>query len=161
MVLSTLSLALNTVSFYQVCKIASTPVVILLELVLFKKVPRMVVCVSVLCVCAGIAIATINDPISIKNVSGMVVGLLSTVVTALFNIQAGALQRQTGLNSQQLLVSYTPYATGLLATMVLVMEPMTSHAAFVIISSAVIGVAVSLTTFLAIAGTSTLTYSVR
>ncbi|KAL6756771.1 tRNA synthetases class I (C) catalytic domain-containing protein [Haematococcus lacustris] len=183
MVLSTLSLALNTVSFYQVCKIASTPVVILLELVLFKKVPRMVVCVSVLCVCAGIAIATINDPISIKNVSGMVVGLLSTVVTALFNIQAGALQRQTGLNSQQLLVSYTPYATGLLATMVLVMEPcglwpgqgalinknlaanlfrfnMTSHAAFVIISSAVIGVAVSLTTFLAIAGTSTLTYSV-
>ncbi|KAJ9504940.1 hypothetical protein QJQ45_022780 [Haematococcus lacustris] len=37
---------------------------------------------------------------------------------------------------------------------------MTSHAALVIISSAVIGVAVSLTTFLAIAGTSTLTYSV-
>jgi hypothetical protein len=55
--------------------------------------------------------------------AGLTVGAVSTLATAEFGIQAGAMQRKLQLNSQQLLLAYTPYASALLGLLTLLMEP--------------------------------------
>ena len=56
-----LCLRVNTVSFYQITKIAVAPTVMILEAVFYKKMPTVKVIISVVIVCVGIAFATVTD----------------------------------------------------------------------------------------------------
>eukprot|EP00195_Chlamydomonas_chlamydogama_P008271 CAMPEP_0202906904 /NCGR_PEP_ID=MMETSP1392-20130828/40662_1 /ASSEMBLY_ACC=CAM_ASM_000868 /TAXON_ID=225041 /ORGANISM="Chlamydomonas chlamydogama, Strain SAG 11-48b" /LENGTH=371 /DNA_ID=CAMNT_0049595587 /DNA_START=223 /DNA_END=1338 /DNA_ORIENTATION=+ len=174
-VLCNLSLKINTVGFYQVMKIAVAPTVLALDLILFRKLPQPKVIAAVFVVCMGIAVATVTDSQMISNISGMFVGMAATVVTALYQIWAGAKQKELRASSMQLLHAYTPQATLMLGLLVPMVEPIGWHgqqpgtllgysytwgAIVAIFISAVLGLLVSLSTFLVIGATSSLTYNV-
>lgn len=67
----------------QIMKVAVAPTVIVLEFVLHGKRQSLQTIMSVAVVCAGITIATITDPITVKNTMGLVVGVAATCATAL------------------------------------------------------------------------------
>lgn len=175
-VLCNLSLNVNTVGFYQVMKIAVAPTVMFLDLLLFRVIPPIRVVLAVLVVCAGIGIATVTDDKIISNLFGLAVGMAATVVTAMYQIWAGSKQKELQASSMQLLHQYTPQAALLLGALIPIMEPLgkfgskdqqtllgyqyTPAAAAAIIISALLGLLVSLSTFLVIGCTSSLTYNV-
>jgi solute carrier family 35 protein E3 len=176
-VLCNLSLKINTVGFYQVMKIAVAPTVMALDIIMYRRLPKPLVIASVLLVCFGIAIATVTDHQMITNVKGILLGSAATLVTALYQLWAGSKQKELRASSMQLLQAYTPHATVLLGVLVPLCEPMgwssssrteetllgyhySWPALLAIIISAVLGLLVSLSTFLVIGATSSLTYNV-
>jgi len=174
-VLCNLSLNLNTVGFYQIMKIAVAPTVIALELLMFRKLPSPRIIASVLVVCIGIAVATISDAQIASNVLGILVGVAATLMTALYQTWAGSKQKELHASSFQLLNAYTPLATVFLGLLVPVFEPMgwqnqepgtllgfryTPSTVAAILVSSLLGLFVSLSTFLVIGATSSLTYNV-
>jgi solute carrier family 35 protein E3 len=147
----------------------------LLELVVYKKRPSMATVLSVVVLCIGITIATVTDPVVINNGLGLCVGVGATLITALYQIWAGTKQKQLEASSTQLLLAYTPWAALLLLAFIPMFENVgwehreegsllgfdyTAAAVTAIIVSAALGVLVSLSTFLVIGATSSLSYNV-
>lgn len=146
-----------------------------MEFFMFNKLPSKLMILSVLVVCAGIAVATVSDNVAINNMMGLFVGVAATFVTALYQIWAGSKQRELSANSSQLLHAYTPHAVWLLGILVPIFEPIglrdfapgtllgyqyTWEAVTAIVISALLGILVSLSTFLVIGTTSSLTYNI-
>jgi solute carrier family 35 protein E3 len=138
---------------------------------------------SVILVCLGIGIATVTDSKLIKNLYGLFVGLAATLITALYQMWAGSKQKELQASSMQLLHQYTPQAALILGLLIPLMEPVgwgsltgtaaaadagktilsynyTPAAVGAIVVSALLGLLVSLSTFLVIGCTSSLTYNV-
>ena len=174
-VLSNLNLRENSVGFYQLTKIAVTPIVLAIEFVFYGKHFSAPVIASVVVVCIGVGLATVTDPEVASNPVGLLVGLGSILTTSLYLIWAGKRQSEYGLGSLQLLHQYVPKAAVLLAIVVLGAEPIgwtnptedtilgynwTPIAAFIIVLSAVLSLMVNLSTFLMIGATSSLTFNV-
>ncbi len=108
-------------------------------------------------------------------VQGLLVGCAATVAAALYQVWAGSKQAELQANSSQLLHAYTPYAIALLGILVPIFEdvgwrdrrpdtllgfPYSVESVCAIMLSAVLGIFVSLTTFLVIGTTSSLTYNI-
>lgn len=174
-VLCNLNLNINPVGFYQISKIVVAPAVLGIEAVWYGRRSSTRVTASVGVVCIGVGLATVTDPQISNNLGGLLVGLGSVLATALYQIWAGVQQRELQLGSMQLLHQYVPLAAGLLGGLVIVAEPVgwrgaapgtilgyhaTLGGAFTIALSAVLGLAVNLSTFLVIGATSSLTYNV-
>lgn len=87
---------------------AVAPTVMLLEFVMLGKSRSRLMVASVVVVCMGVTYATITDSVVVQNLTGLTVGLLSTLVTALYQLLAGSKQKDLKANSSQLLLSYTP-----------------------------------------------------
>jgi len=114
------------------------------------------------------------------NVAGLAVALAAIVCTAVYQIWAGSKQKELGASSMQLMHQFAPHAAGLLALLVLGMEPVglpglprhdpaqgtvlayayTPLAIGAILTTAVLGLLVSLSTFLVIGATSSVTFNV-
>eukprot|EP00882_Tetradesmus_deserticola_P010725 GHRQ01011326.1.p1 GENE.GHRQ01011326.1~~GHRQ01011326.1.p1 ORF type:complete len:302 (+),score=107.75 GHRQ01011326.1:144-1049(+) len=164
-------------------KIAVAPTVMLLDLIVFGIVPAPKVVASVVLVCLGIGIATVTDSTLVKHFYGICVGAAATLITALYQMWAGSKQKELQASSMQLLHQYTPQAALILGLLIPLMEPVgwasltgnaaaagngktilsyqyTPAAVAVIFVSAVLGLLVSLSTFLVIGCTSSLTYNV-
>ena len=113
------------------------------------------------------------------NTAGMAAAVAAVLCTAVYQIWAGSKQKELGAGSMQLMHQFQPHATCLLALMVASMEPVglpgTPHtlaqgtilgykytplAVAAILTSAVLGLLVSLSTFLVIAATSSVTFNV-
>ena len=58
------------------------------------------------------------------NPVGLVVALLAVCCTAVYQIWAGAKQKELGAGSMQLMHQFAPHATGLLAGLVVSVEPL-------------------------------------
>ncbi|KXZ48558.1 hypothetical protein GPECTOR_27g729 [Gonium pectorale] len=174
-VFNNLSLNLNTVGFYQILKIMIAPAVIVMEFLMFGKVQNFRIIMAVAVVCVGVGIAAVTDKVSISNVLGVIVGAASVIVTALYQIWAGSKQKELQANSSQLLLAYTPQAIALLVVLVPLFDDVgftnqtvdtvlgyeySWGAISAIVVSALLGVLVSLSTFLVIGATSSLTYNV-
>lgn len=170
-----MNLNFNTIGFYQISKIAVAPAVLAIEYILFKKTASRRVMLSVLVVCCGIGIATVTDTQVSTNMLGLLVGLSAIVSTASYQVFAGSKQKELQAGSMQLLHEYTPIASLLLGIMIPICEPMgwtdptpetvlgynyTFSACIAILFSAALGLLVSLSTFLVIGATSSLTYNV-
>ncbi|KAF5837062.1 hypothetical protein DUNSADRAFT_4895 [Dunaliella salina] len=132
-VLCNVSLNINSVGFYQIMKVAISPVLVVMEFFMFGKLPSKMMLASVLVVCAGVTVATVTDKVVINNMLGLA-------------IWVGSKQRELQANSSQLLQAYTPHAIWLLAILIPIFEP--------------VGILVSLSTFLVIGATSSLTYNI-
>ncbi|EFJ43365.1 hypothetical protein VOLCADRAFT_96452 [Volvox carteri f. nagariensis] len=174
-ILNNLSLNLNTVGFYQILKIAIAPTVMLLDFILHSRTQTWRIMMSVFVVCAGVTAATVTDSVAISNVLGLFVGLTSVLVTALYQIWAGSKQKELQASSSQLLLAYTPQAIMLLLVMSPLVDdygfairrpdtvlgfPYTAAAVGAIVASSLLGILVSLSTFLVIGSTSSLTYNI-
>lgn len=175
-VLCNVSLALNTVGFYQLTKIAIAPTVLIMEAVGQRRFPEARVSVCVLVVCLGIGLATVFDKQVTTNVPGLFVGCLSIIVSAQYGVWIGSMTKFHGVSSLQLLEQYLPYASLMLALCMpceaVVMKAYNpqaptllsfayTHTSVGMIGiSAILGVMVTFSTFLVIGNTSPLTYAV-
>ncbi|GLC36795.1 hypothetical protein PLESTF_001309800 [Pleodorina starrii] len=175
-ILNNLSLNLNTVGFYQILKIAIAPTVMLLDFLMHGRTQTWRIACSVAVVCAGVTAATVTDVVAVSNLVGLAVGLASVLVTAMYQIWAGSKQRELQATSSQLLLSYTPQAIVLLLVLSPLVDdigidnprrldtvlgfPYTPPAVAAILVSALLGILVSLSTFLVIGTTSSLTYNI-
>lgn len=184
-VLCNVSLALNTVGFYQLTKIAIAPTVLLMEAVGRRQVPDAKVSACVAIVCLGIGLATVADKQVMTNIPGLLVGVVSVVVSAQYGVWIGSMTKYHEVTSLQLLDQYLPYAATMLALCVPVESvilrmsgsagdsggsnmstttlwtfPYTVPAVNMIAASAVLGALVTFSTFMVIGSTSPLTYAI-
>ena len=176
-VLNNLSLKLNTVGFYQISKICIMPTLIVIEILLFGRWPSRRVLGAVMLVCLGVALATVTDSTVSTNILGLAVGLAAILVTAMYQVWAGSKQKELQTSSMQLLHQYTPIAGMMLAILVPMLEPvglfeihsdkptlLGYHYSLVSVTaiaiSSILGLMVSLSTFLVIGATSSLTYNI-
>ncbi|KAL3146994.1 hypothetical protein ABBQ38_014961 [Trebouxia sp. C0009 RCD-2024] len=176
-VLNNLSLKLNTVGFYQISKICIMPTLIGIEMALFGKYPNHKTLMAVALVCFGVALATVTDAGLTTNSLGLLVGVSAILVTAMYQVWAGSKQKELQTGSMQLLHQYTPLAACMLAVLVPILEPIglfdqtpdahtlrgytySISSVTAIAISSVLGLLVSLSTFLVIGATSSLTYNI-
>lgn len=176
-VLCNVSLFINTVGFYQLTKIAIAPTVMIMEAAVQRRAPPTNVAICVLVVCVGIGLATVFDAQVMTNVPGLLVGVLSVIVSAQYGTWIGSMTKQHDVTPLQLLEQYLPYASIMMAACVPVESAIMSminppgaptlwtfaytHQALALIAvSAALGILVTFSTFLVIGNTSALTYAV-
>ena len=177
--LTQLSLQVNSVGFYQVAKIAVTPLVCVIQWALFSATYSTAMKLSLTLVCLGVALATVAD-LSVT-VLGIGVAFVGSCFTATYQIFAGSMQRKLGLDSNQLVYNVAPYSFAFLLVLVPIFENVgfygdlmmnegnpetilgyrpTPAALFMIFLSSVLGVCVTLSTFLFIHATNPVTFNV-
>lgn len=175
-VLCNVSLALNTVGFYQLTKIAVAPTVLVFESLAQQRAPNLRVCACVSLVCIGIGLATVADSSLVTNLTGMLVGVASVVVSAQYGVWIGSMTKHYDVSPLQLLEQYVPHASMMMALCVpveglllakvdaaaptLMAFAYDARAVGLIATSALLGILVTFSTFLVIGSTSSLTYAV-
>ena len=172
-VLNNISLNLNSVGFYQISKILISPAILVLEKLLYNKSSTLQTKLAIVLVLVGVGIASVSD-VSV-NFTGTLVALAAVLVTATYQIWVGTKQKELGAGSMQLLHEYTPAAALFLMLLIPALEPVglfsrapgtimgfeyTYGAIVAIMISALLGLVVSLSTFLVIGATSSITYNV-
>ena len=174
-VFNNLSIQINPLGFYQLSKLAITPVVVAIEWLAYGKTasPRVLASIAVLLV--GITLCTVNDSQVSSNLPGILAAVAAVLVASLYQVWAGTKQKELGLNGMQLLHQVAPVSVLLLAVLIPLMEPVgwsdprpgtilgysfTGKAVAWILASSALGLVVTLSTFLFIGATSSLTYNV-
>lgn len=102
-----LSLMLNTIGFYQVCKLAQIPTMCIIEgTFLGKKFTRKVI-QSIIIVLLGVGVATVSDVE--MNFEGTVAAVVGVVATSAQQILVGHMQKKHNITSNFLLAKTSPY----------------------------------------------------
>jgi solute carrier family 35 protein E3 len=105
-----MSLMLNTIGFYQVCKLAQIPTMCFLELVFMgKKFSRKVV-QAIVVVLMGVGVATVSD--LEMNPAGTIAAIIGVVSTSAQQILVAHLQKKHNVTSNFLLAKTSPYMAG-------------------------------------------------
>lgn len=103
-----LSLQHNSVGFYQVMKVMTTPTVVLIESLLYQKYLENTLKISLVPVCLGVIITTVTD--FRLNVIGTGYAVAGVIVTSFYQIWSGTLQRSLDCNALQLQTYVAPLA---------------------------------------------------
>lgn len=166
-VLTNISLQLNSVGFYQVMKVLTTPIIALIEYVLYGKVLKYDIISSLTLICIGVAGASLTD---IKlNLSGTLVAMLGVLVTSFYQIWVGTEQRDLEANALQLLYYQAPVSALMLVPLIFVLDDVPKLVEFdystdatrpLVLLSCAIALFVNLSTFLVIGATSPISYNV-
>ena len=98
--LMNLSLKLNSVGFYQLCKLLGIPWLVFIQRIVYKKHTSISVHFSLLVILTGMVLVIITD-VSF-NMVGTGVGLAAIIVTTQFQIWQGAKQYEHSLNAMQI-----------------------------------------------------------
>lgn len=169
-VLTNLSLAENSVGFYQLAKVLTTPTIVLLGYLRNSTVPSRPILLSLLIICLGVAILSFSD-VQLTTL-GLFYALSGVLVTSEYQIHVGQFQKELNANPMQLLLYQAPISAGFLLVLVAVEEALGLHAqpllefewnqtvASLVMLSALLAFAVNLSTFFLIGLTSPLTYNV-
>ena len=114
--LTNLSLQHNSVGFYQVMKVMTTPTVVIIEALLFQKYLDNNLKLSLVPVCIGVIITTATD--FRLNMVGTCYAVAGVIVTSFYQIWAGTLQRSLDCNALQLQTYVSPLAAAFLLPLV-------------------------------------------
>lgn len=106
--LTNLSLLHNSVGFYQVMKVMTTPTVVFIESLLYQKYLENNLKLSLLPVCLGVIITTVTD--FRANAIGTGYAVAGVIVTSFYQIWSGSLQRSLDCNALQLQTYVAPLA---------------------------------------------------
>ncbi|KAJ8903697.1 hypothetical protein NDN08_004798 [Rhodosorus marinus] len=98
--LTNLSLQHNSIGFYQIMKVMTTPMIVLIEAVLYKKFLERKLRLALVPVCLGVILTASTD--FRLNVPGTIFALSSVVVTSFYQIWSGALQKGLDADALQL-----------------------------------------------------------
>ncbi|CAM4847462.1 unnamed protein product [Rotaria magnacalcarata] len=98
--LSNSSLKLNSVGFYQLCKLLGIPYLVLIQSILYKTHTSSAIRLSLVAILLGMGLATVADVQ--LNSMGTIVGLVGVVVTTQFQIWQGKNQHDYHLNAFQI-----------------------------------------------------------
>lgn len=103
-----LSLQHNSIGFYQVMKVMTTPTVVIIESLFYQKYLENNLKVSLIPVCLGVIITVATD--FRLNVVGAGYAVAGVIVTSLYQIWSGTLQRSLDCNGLQLQTYVAPLA---------------------------------------------------
>jgi solute carrier family 35 protein E3 len=120
-ILPNLSLAFSTVTFYQVARILLTPVVALMNFVLYKsKLPRNAI-LALVPACLGVGMVSYYDSLpqadaSIKTTSslGVLFAFTGIFASSLYTVWISSYHKKLQMNSMQLLFNQAPLASFML-----------------------------------------------
>ena len=115
LVLGNISLAFNTVGFYQLAKVMTTPFVVLLNFLLFRAYVSRGTLVSIACVCVGVSLT--NAQAARSNWIGAVAAAAAFTVTALYQIWIGKKIADLKVSAPQLLLNQAPISVCILIVM--------------------------------------------
>jgi len=165
-VFTNLSLQYNSVGFYQVMKVLTTPFVVFVQATYYKMTFETTIKLSLIPLCIGVTLASASD-VQI-NFIGTVYALVGVVVTSFYQIMIGQFQKNLGVDSMQLLVYQSPISALMLLLIVPVFDDVSALMAYeftvnsvsLILLSAALAFFVNLSIFLVIGRTSAVTYNV-
>nr|CAB3266243.1 solute carrier family 35 member E3 [Phallusia mammillata] len=124
-VFTNLSLQSNTVGTYQLAKVLTTPVIILIQTNFYSKHFSSGIKATLIPISLGVFINSYYD---IKfNVLGTIYALLGVAVTSLYQIFVGSKQQELQANSMQLLYYQAPMSSVFLLFVIPFFEPITSE----------------------------------
>ncbi|OAP54918.1 hypothetical protein AYL99_10618 [Fonsecaea erecta] len=112
LVLGNLSLALNTVSLYQLAKIMTTPTVVAINFVLFRKRLPNPLLVAILVSCLGVAMT--NVAMVTSNPTGTLIAVAAFVTTAFYQIWIGKKVQELDVSAPALLLNQAPISVVML-----------------------------------------------
>lgn len=166
-VLTNLSLVHNSVGFYQIMKVLTTPLIVIIETIWFDETYSFRIKSSLAIICVGVAIATVAD--AEANFVGTVFALSALLITSMYQIWVKSKQRELECNSYQLLYYQAPISALLLIPIIPVFDRTSemvsrglpsAEALTWIAASCALAFLVNLSTFLVIGQTSPVTYNV-
>eukprot|EP01102_Stenamoeba_stenopodia_P000582 TRINITY_DN1056_c0_g2_i1.p1 TRINITY_DN1056_c0_g2~~TRINITY_DN1056_c0_g2_i1.p1 ORF type:complete len:332 (-),score=33.88 TRINITY_DN1056_c0_g2_i1:76-1071(-) len=170
-VITNLSLRYNSVGFYQVVKVMTTPTILIIEYFWWNTVLPLKILLTLIPICFGVALTSLTD--FQLNFVGSVWAILGVIVTSIYQIRTGKLQKELECNSMQLLYYQAPVSALCLAFIAPFFEDLSfSSSASVwrffmeyqslgyILGSGAISFFVNLSIFLLIGKTSPVTYNV-
>ncbi|KAK4946397.1 hypothetical protein LTR10_014595 [Elasticomyces elasticus] len=112
LLLGNLSLALNSVDFYQLAKVMTTPAVVALNFILFRKYISSSALVAVLATCVGVGLVSAKS--FTANAIGCIVAAAAFTVTAFYQVWIGKKIEDLKVSPPQLLLNQAPVAVLLL-----------------------------------------------
>ncbi|XP_076653321.1 solute carrier family 35 member E3-like [Halictus rubicundus] len=164
-VLTNLSLAYNTVGTYQVAKMLTTPCVIILQIIFYKKHCSKLVKVTLIPIVLGVIINFYYD---IQfNIVGTIYATMGVFVTSLYQVMLNTKQKEFQMDPMQLLYYQAPLSAVLLVFVIPFLEPLEQTFAktwspidlMMVALSGVVAFFVNLTSYWIIGKTSPLTYN--
>lgn len=164
LILGNLSLTFNSVSFYQLAKILTTPTVAFLSYVILGKTITIPVLISIATLCIGVGLITSASIFS--NVLGTCIAVAAFTVTALYQIWIGKKLTDLKVSPPQLLLNQAPVACGLLLLLcgfidrVPVFEDLNTRSVKALVLSGFVAALLNVSQFLVIGRTSALTFNV-
>ncbi|EMD67739.1 hypothetical protein COCSADRAFT_168915 [Bipolaris sorokiniana ND90Pr] len=111
-VLGNLSLTFNSIGFYQLSKVMTTPTVVLINFVLFRKYVTRYMLAAILATCIGVSF-TINEAAKTQ-LFGVIIATLAFCSTALYQIWIGKKIEDFAVSPPQLLLNQAPISVCLL-----------------------------------------------
>jgi len=164
LILGNLSLTFNSVSFYQLAKILTTPTVVFLNFIILGKTVTVPVLVSIAALCVGVGLITSASIFS--NVLGTCIAVAAFTITALYQIWIGKKLTDLKVSPPQLLLNQAPVACGLLLLLcgfvdkVPVVENLDMRSVHALVVSGFVAALLNVSQFLVIGRTSALTFNV-
>ncbi|MBN3287287.1 S35E3 protein, partial [Polyodon spathula] len=166
-VFTNLSLQNNTIGTYQLAKAMTTPVIIVIQTVYYKKTFSSKIKLTLIPITLGVLLNSYYD---VKfNFLGILFATLGVFVTALYQVWVGAKQHELQVNSMQLLYYQAPMSSAILLTCVPFFEPFTGEggvfgpwsapALGMVLLSGLIAFLVNLSIYWIIGNTSPVTYN--
>ncbi|KAI9030520.1 triose-phosphate transporter family-domain-containing protein [Hyaloraphidium curvatum] len=111
-VLTNLSLQLNSVGFYQCAKVLTTPTIVFIQRVFYGVQMTSRIKISIAIILVGVTIATVTDVE--LNFWGTIVAFAGVVVTSLYQIFVGTKQKELQCDALQLLYYQAPISAATL-----------------------------------------------
>ncbi|KTG35266.1 hypothetical protein cypCar_00008614 [Cyprinus carpio] len=165
-VFTNLSLQSNTIGTYQLAKTMTTPVIIVIQTLYYRKTFSTKIKLTLVPITLGVVLNSYYD---VKfNLLGMIFATLGVFVTSLYQVWVGAKQHELQVNSMQLLYYQAPMSSAFLLVLVPFFEPLTGEggifgpwsfqALVMVLLSGVIAFLVNLSIYWIIGNTSPVTY---
>ena len=164
-VFNNLSLQFNTIGIYQITKVLTTPLIVIINIVWYSKWLTSSEFFALAMVCIGVVVATETN-LSL-NLAGVVTGLLGVISSSVYQIWVETKQHDFKCSPAQLLYYQAPISFFLLLPVVLLTEPIKDIVSYqysftsisAILGSGTLAFLVNLSTYAVIGATSPITYN--
>mmetsp|Transcript_6253 Transcript_6253/g.24369 ORF Transcript_6253/g.24369 Transcript_6253/m.24369 type:complete len:330 (-) Transcript_6253:57-1046(-) len=170
-VFNNLSLQANSVGTYQLMKVMTTPIVVLVQFLAFGVSLPLQLVITLIPICVGVALATVSDVHF--SMEGLLWGALGVFATCFYQLFVKTKQSELGCSFFQLLYYQAPQAAVVVSVMTPFLDRLSGpdgvatyfqeasqEALTWIFVSAVLAFLVNLSTYLVITRTSPVTYQV-
>ncbi|KAK6636375.1 hypothetical protein RUM43_010035 [Polyplax serrata] len=155
----------NTVGTYQLAKVATTPVVVLLQMLYFKKKFSLKIKFTLIPTVAGIILNFYYD-IRFNHI-GTCFAVIGVFITSLYQILVGSKQHELQMNPMQLLYYQAPISSIMLIPIMILFEPpykattmvLTFTSAGILLLSCIFALFINVSIYWIIGKTSPLTYN--
>jgi solute carrier family 35 protein E3 len=105
------TLSYNTISVYQLLKMACIPMIAVLQFIMYKKSLENNVKIALFIILAGVSLATVHDLSA--NIVGLTFGIIAVLLTGLSQMLIHNHESTKNLSGLQVIMLLSPYATGL------------------------------------------------